>query len=107
MERDMKKIIETLQSHEADNALINDVLVMILNNQIQSTKTTKNCLLEIKENIESERTNKNKAIEIIKDFVVDLKNLVGLIQKGMILNLPYASYACGGNITFTPYLMLN
>ena len=53
MERDMKKIIETLQSHEADNALINDVLVMILNNQIQSTRTTKNCLLEIKENIEA------------------------------------------------------
>ena len=72
MERDMKKIIETLQAHEADNALINDVLVMILDNQIQSAKTTKNCLLEIKENIEAERTNRNKAIEIIKDFLVDI-----------------------------------
>ena len=72
MERDIKKIIETLQAHEADNALINDVLVMILNNQIQSTKTTKNCLLEIKENIEAERSNKNKAIELIKDFIVDI-----------------------------------
>ena len=81
MERDMKKIIETLQSHEADNALINDVLVMILNNQIQSTKTTKNCLLEIKENIESERTNKNKAIEIIKDFVVDIAERLIVLEK--------------------------
>ena len=81
MERDMKKIIETLQAHEADNALINDVLVMILNNQIQSTKTTKNCLLEIKENIESERTNKNKAIEIIKDFVVDMAERLIVLEK--------------------------
>ena len=81
MERDMKKIIETLQAHEADNALINDVLVMILNNQIQSTKTTKNCLLEIKENIESERTNKNKAIEIIKDFVVDIAERLIVLEK--------------------------
>ena len=81
MERDMKKIIETLQSHEADNALINDVLVMILNNQIQSAKTTKNCLLELKENIEAERTNKNKAIEIIKDFVVDIAERLIVLEK--------------------------
>lgn len=82
MERDMKKIIETLQAHEADNALINDVLVMILNNQIQSTKTTKNCLLEIKDNIESDSTNKDIAIEIIKDFVVDIaERLVALEKK--------------------------
>jgi hypothetical protein len=81
MERDMKKIIETLQAHEADNALINDVLVMILNNQIQSTRTTKNCLLEIKENIEAERTNKNKAIEIIKDFVVDIAERLIVLEK--------------------------
>ena len=77
----MKKIIETLQAHEADNALINDVLVMILNNQIQSAKTTKNCLLEIKENIEAERTNKNKAIEIIKDFVVDIAERLIVLEK--------------------------
>lgn len=81
MERDMKKIIETLQAHEADNALINDVLVMILNNQIQSTKTTKNCLLEIKENIEAERTNKNKAIELIKDFIVDIAERLIVLEK--------------------------
>jgi len=81
MERDMKKIIETLQAHEADNALINDVLVMILNNQIQSAKTTKNCLLEIKENIEAERTNKNKAIEIIKDFVVDIAERLIVLER--------------------------
>ena len=81
MERDMKKIIETLQAHEADNALINDVLVMILNNQIQATKTTKNCLLEIKENIEAERTNKNKAIEIIKDFIVDMAERLIVLER--------------------------
>ena len=81
MERDMKKIIETLQAHEADNALINDVLVMILDNQIQATKTTKNCLLEIKENIESERTNNNKAIEIIKNFVVDMAERLIVLEK--------------------------
>tara|TARA_Y100001951_G_C11186541_1_gene209004 strand:- start:27 stop:278 length:252 start_codon:yes stop_codon:yes gene_type:complete len=81
MDRDMKKIIETLQAHEADNALINDVLVMILNNQIQSAKTTKNCLLEMKENIEAERTNKNKAIEIIKDFVVDIAERLIVLEK--------------------------
>tara|TARA_Y100000593_G_scaffold31442_2_gene62000 strand:+ start:805 stop:1056 length:252 start_codon:yes stop_codon:yes gene_type:complete len=83
MERDMKKIIETLQAHEADNALINDVLVMILNNQIQSAKTTKNCLLEMKENIEAERTNKNKAIEIIKDFVVDIAERLIVLEKNL------------------------
>ena len=81
MERDMKKIIETLQAHEADNALINDVLVMILDNQIQAAKTTKNCLLEIKENIESERTNNNKAIEIIKNFVVDMAERLIVLEK--------------------------
>ena len=81
MDRDMKKIIETLQAHEADNALINDVLVMILDNQIQSAKTTKNCLLEMKENIESERTNKNKAIEIIKDFVVDMAERLIVLER--------------------------
>tara|TARA_Y100001973_G_scaffold80657_1_gene118743 strand:- start:119 stop:370 length:252 start_codon:yes stop_codon:yes gene_type:complete len=83
MDRDMKKIIETLQAHEADNALINDVLVMILDNQIQSAKTTKNCLLEMKENIESERTNKNKAIEIIKDFVVDIAERLIVLEKNL------------------------
>ena len=87
MERDMKKIIETLQSHEADNALINDVLVMILNNQIQSTKTTKNCLLEIKENIEAERTNKNKAIEIIKDFVVDIAERLIVLERKLCISI--------------------
>ena len=81
MERDLQKVLETLKSHEADNALINDVLVMILNNQIQSTKTTKNCLLEIKENIESERTNNNKAIEIIKDFVVDIAERLIVLER--------------------------
>ena len=72
MERDMQKIIETLQKHEADNVLLNDVLLMLLNNQINSTKATKKALLQIKENVNSERTNNSEAINIIKNFVVDL-----------------------------------
>jgi len=72
MERDLKKIIETLQKHEADNVLLNDVLLMLLNNQINSTKATKKALLQIKENVNLERTNNTEAINIIKNFVVDL-----------------------------------
>ena len=41
MERDMQKIIETLQKHEADTDLLNDVMVMLLNNQIEVAKSTK------------------------------------------------------------------
>ena len=68
MERDLKKIIETLQKHEADNVLLNDVLLMLLNNQINSTKATKKALLQITENVKSERTNNTGAINIIKNF---------------------------------------
>ena len=82
MERDMKKIIETLQAHEADNALINDVLVMILNNQIESAKVTKNVMIDIRDNFESERTNMNEMLETIKEFTVDLaERLVALEKK--------------------------
>ena len=48
MERDLKKIIETLQKHEADNVLLNDVLLMLLNNQINSTKATKKHYFKLK-----------------------------------------------------------
>ena len=82
MERDIKKIIETLQAHEADNALINDVLVMILNNQIESAKVTKNVMIDIRDNFESERTNMNEMLETIKEFTVDLaERLVALEKK--------------------------
>ena len=82
MERDLKKIIETLQKHEADNVLLNDVLLMLLNNQINSTKATKKALLQIKENVNLERTNNTEAINIIKNFVVDLaERLIVLEEK--------------------------
>tara|TARA_Y100001951_G_scaffold55482_1_gene44008 strand:- start:651 stop:902 length:252 start_codon:yes stop_codon:yes gene_type:complete len=81
MERDMKKIIETLQAHEADNALINDVLVMILNNQIESAKVTKNVMIDIRDNFESERTNMNEMLETIKEFTVDLAERLVVLEK--------------------------
>ena len=87
MERDLKKIIETLQKHEADNVLLNDVLLMLLNNQINSTKATKKALLQITENVKSERTNNTEAINIIKNFVVDLaERLIVLERKLWNLN---------------------
>jgi len=81
MDRDMKKIIETLQAHEADNALINDVLVMILNNQIESAKVTKNVMIDIRDNFESERTNMNEMLETIKEFTVDLAERLVVLEK--------------------------
>ena len=81
MDRDMKKIIETLQAHEADNALINDVLVMILNNQIESAKVTKNVMIDIRDNFESERTNMNEMLETIKEFTVDLAERLIVLEK--------------------------
>tara|TARA_R100000655_G_scaffold93955_1_gene135321 strand:- start:36 stop:287 length:252 start_codon:yes stop_codon:yes gene_type:complete len=81
MERDMKKIIETLQAHEADNALINDVLVMILNNQIESAKVTKNVMIDIRDNFESERTNMNEMLETIKEFTVDLAERLVVLER--------------------------
>jgi len=81
MERDLKKIIETLQKHEADNVLLNDVLLMLLNNQINSTKATKKALLQITENVKSERTNNTEAINIIKNFVVDLAERLIVLER--------------------------
>lgn len=81
MDRDMKKIIETLQAHEADNALINDVLVMILNNQIESAKVTKNVMIDIRDNFESERTNMNEMLETIKEFTVELAERLVVLEK--------------------------
>ena len=49
MERDLQKVLETLKSHEADNELLNDVLLMILTNQIESLRSTKNAVSSLKE----------------------------------------------------------
>ena len=81
MERDMKKIIETLQAHEADNALLNDVLLMTLTNQIQSLKTTKNAVVSIEKNLIKQTTLNQNQIEIMKDFIVDLAERLIVLEK--------------------------
>ena len=70
MERDIKNIIETLQKHEADTDLLNDVMVMLLNNQIETAKSTKKALLVAREHIENNDETTQQQIDIIKDFVV-------------------------------------
>ena len=72
MERDMKKVIETLQKHEADTDLLNDVMVMLLNNQIETAKSTKKALLVARELIENNDETTQQQIDLIKDFVVKL-----------------------------------
>ena len=90
MERDLKKVLETLKSHEADNELLNDVLLMILTNQIESLRSTKNAVKSIKDNIIEERAITQSQIETIKDFVADLaERLIVLEKKLWILNLKF------------------
>jgi len=72
MERDMQKVIETLQQHEADTDLLSDVMVMILNNQIETAKSTKKALLVARELIENNDETTQQQIDLIKDFVVKL-----------------------------------
>jgi len=81
MERDLQKVLETLKSHEADNELLNDVLLMILTNQIESLRTTKNAVSSLKENISEERTITQNQIEIIRDFVADLAERLIVLEK--------------------------
>jgi len=81
MERDLKKVLETLKSHEADNELLNDVLLMILTNQIESLRSTKNAVSSLKENISEERTITQNQIEIIRDFVADLAERLIVLEK--------------------------
>ena len=82
MERDLQKVLETLKSHEADNELLNDVLLMILTNQIESLRSTKNAVSSLKDNITEERTITQNQIEIIRDFVADLaERLIVLEEK--------------------------
>ena len=81
MERDMKKIIETLQAHEADNAFLNDILLMTLTNQIESIKTTKNAVVSIEDNLIKQTTLNQNQIEIMKDFIVDLAERLIVLEK--------------------------
>ena len=76
----MQKIIETLQKHEADTDLLNDVMVMLLNNQIETAKSTKKALLGAKENIENNFETTQKQIDIIRDFVVMLAEKITKLE---------------------------
>ena len=80
MERDMQKIIETLQKHEADTDLLNDVLVMLLNNQIEVAKSTKKALLTAREHIENNDETTQQQIDIIRDFVVMLAEKITKLE---------------------------
>jgi len=81
MERDLQKVLETLKSHEADNELLNDVLLMILTNQIESLRSTKNAVSSLKDNITEERAITQNQIEIIRDFVADLAERLIILEK--------------------------
>jgi Fic family protein len=80
MERDIKNIIETLQKHEADTDLLNDVMVMLLNNQIEVAKSTKKALLTAREHIENNDETTQQQIEIIKNFVVMLAERITKLE---------------------------
>ena len=80
MERDIKNIIETLQKHEADTDLLNDVMVMLLTNQIETARSTKKALLSAKENIENNFETTQKQIDIIRDFVVKLAEKITKLE---------------------------
>ena len=80
MERDMQKVIETLQKHEADTDLLNDVMVMLLNNQIETAKSTKKALLSAKENIKNNFETTQKYIDTLTDYVVMLAGKVHKLE---------------------------
>lgn len=80
MERDIKNIIETLQKHEADTDLLNDVMVMLLNNQIETARSTKKALLNAKENIENNFETTQQQIDIIRDYVVKLAEKITQLE---------------------------
>ena len=80
MERDMKKVIETLQKHEADTDLLNDVMVMLLTNQIETARSTKKALLTAREIIEDNDKTTQKQIDTIKDFVVKLAEKITKLE---------------------------
>ena len=76
----MKKVIETLQKHEADTDLLNDVMVMLLNNQIETAKSTKKALLVARELIENNDETTQQQIDLIKDFVVKLAEKITKLE---------------------------
>ena len=80
MERDIKNIIETLQKHEADTDLLNDVMVMLLNNQIETARSTKKALLTSREIIEDNDKTLQKQIDIIRDYVVMLAEKITKLE---------------------------
>ena len=80
MERDMQKVIETLQQHEADTDLLSDVMVMILTNQIETAKSTKKALLVARELIENNDETTQQQIDIIRDFVVMLAEKITKLE---------------------------
>ena len=80
MERDMQKVIETLQKHEADTDLLNDVMVMLLNNQIEVAKSTKKALLTAREHIENNDETTQQQIDIIRDYVVMLAEKITKLE---------------------------
>lgn len=80
MERDIKNIIETLQKHEADTDLLNDVMVMLLTNQIETARSTKKALLTAREIIEDNEKTTQKQIDIIRDFVVQLAEKITKLE---------------------------
>tara|TARA_B100001113_G_scaffold346044_1_gene336428 strand:- start:1088 stop:1339 length:252 start_codon:yes stop_codon:yes gene_type:complete len=80
MERDMQKVIETLQQHEADTDLLSDVMVMILTNQIETAKSTKKALLVARELIENNDETTQQQIDLIKDFVVKLAEKITKLE---------------------------
>ena len=80
MERDIKNIIETLQKHEADTDLLNDVMVMLLNNQIEVAKSTKKALLTARKHIENNDETTQQQIDIIRDFVVVLAEKITKLE---------------------------
>ena len=81
MERDLQKVLETLKSHEADNELLNDVLLMILTNQIESLKGTKYAVSSLKDALIEERTMTQNQIEIIRDYVANLTEILVVLEK--------------------------
>lgn len=80
MERDMQKVIETLQQHEADTDLLSDVMVMILTNQIEAAKSTKKALLVSRELIENNDETTQQQIDLIKNFVVKLAEKITQLE---------------------------
>jgi len=80
MERDIKNIIETLQKHEADTDLLNDVMVMLLNNQIDTARSTKKALLTAREIIEDNNKTTQREIDIIRDYVAKLAEKITKLE---------------------------